>query len=119
MTPKLPDGLLTLAGELVLRKDEASLRTAASRAYYAVFLLARKVANVQSRGADAHARTQQHFAASGYKDFAKRLGTLRKRRNSADYIDERPFSRHEAFVALSDAHELRREMETMPIARTG
>lgn len=109
-----PEALLKLADELALRPDEASLRSAASRAYYAVFLIGRAIANIHSRSPDVHAKTQDHFHQIGCKSIADLLGELRQRRNAADYRVHRRFTREQAFVALADAHEAHRALQSLP-----
>jgi hypothetical protein len=100
-----PGSILELAETLALRGDEASLRCAASRAYYAVFLHHRRQArmrgslpegylpNVHRRGEDA-LQEQDPEAATWFKD-------LRELRNRADYDDDDEFSVGLAGYALA------------------
>ncbi len=89
---------LVLAEELVLRgDDEAALRSAVSRAYYAAFCKARN--HLRQRGEsvprtdDFHkAMWDKYRGAAGqrYKSIGTIGDRLRRRRNKADYDDEFP-----------------------------
>lgn len=79
-----PLEFLRVADELVTDDaDEATLRTAIGRAYYAIFLLARTKTGVQGRR-NAHERVRE--AISPVNDrLASLLGTIATARYFADY----------------------------------
>jgi len=89
---------LVLAEELVLRRDdEAALRSAVSRAYYAVFCRARN--RLRQEGAHIPKTGKAHTVVwNRYREAAEEcrrsIGTtgdrLRRSRNKADYNDEFP-----------------------------
>ena len=87
-----PREFIDLAGELVRRNDEASLRSGVSRAYYAlhnevrVFLEKNQIA--LPHDAKTHARIAHYLMGSGIADvkfIGKALDDLRGDRNEADY----------------------------------
>ena len=88
-----PFDLLALAEELSHRADEASLRCAASRAYFAAFLHCRNVASSEL-GFSPTGFARDHLAirraiGESNAQAAARLENLRKERNRADYeVDE-------------------------------
>jgi hypothetical protein len=63
--------------------DEATLRTAIGRAYYAVFLLARSKTGVQERR-NAHERVREAISPVNHR-LASLLGTISTARYYADY----------------------------------
>ena len=75
------------------RRREASLRTAASRAYYAAFCRARNYAR-DRRGFvprdewSDHGALRRHFAPLRLRWVASELDDLRQWRNACDYEDE-------------------------------
>jgi len=90
------DGYLQLAKELALKKDEASLRSAASRAYYASFHKIKLFAENNgtkfpgSKTFKIHGEVVQFL--TGHRDpnmyhFGAELDRMRKDRNSCDYDD--------------------------------
>lgn len=83
---------LELAKKLQNSADEASLRTAVSRAYYAIFNHVKDFLNSSGiklpKAAQAHEKTRQYLSNCGIDDavdLADDLDNLRKRRNDADY----------------------------------
>ena len=73
--------------------QEAALRCATSRAYYAAFCHARNFAHTRHRfiftGTDAdHKNVRDHFERQGMGHLADKLDTLRQWRNQCDYKDE-------------------------------
>jgi uncharacterized protein (UPF0332 family) len=103
--------VLGLAVGLSANADEASLRSAISRAYYAAFNLARlwlvaKGVNVPKTGA-AHAVVWDRLDQHGLASEAVLGRALRDMRNNADYDDVLPFDPGaQAQVALSHARTL-------------
>lgn len=95
-----PDETFEVAEHLVTREGEGNRRSAVSRAYYAVFLLARDLAEIEDRSADVHQRTLQHYMSLGEKQIAKDLRFLRDCRNEADYSTRRFFTRRERDEAM-------------------
>lgn len=65
-------------------QSEAALRSAVSRAYYAVFLLARERMDVRVT-ARAHESVIRRLAEDGHVFLASLLGTIRSFRELADY----------------------------------
>ena len=99
-----------LALELSARDDEASLRSATSRAYYAVFHASREFLGrlgFQLRQSDqAHAAIYRRL--TGSKDVQLRkagdsLMQLKRLRNRADYDISQPYSTSEARTAVQEA----------------
>ena len=86
-TPPLdPLDFLTLARELGCRPDEAALRTAVGRAYYALFLLARERLGIPLTTPDVHSQLARVLRGQpGYWKTAGDLRVLRALRNVADY----------------------------------
>lgn len=114
-------GFLSLAEELGVRQDEASLRSALSRSYYFVYhqALDRALNNgYRARSGDSsHAQLWQLFEASPDPD-CRRLGVLGSRlreiRNRADY--EPTFSRinEQTPRCLSDAKQFAENLRKLP-----
>lgn len=113
MTVFDPDEVLAVARHLWTRNDEASNRSAVSRAYYGVFLRARDLAGISQRHPKAHQWTQEHYEREGDLEFAKRLGTLRRSRNHADYSTERHITRKEAEAAMNVSQQIRAELRVI------
>ncbi len=72
--------------------QEAALRSAVSRAYYAAFCHARNYARDRhglklSYTGDDHFRVKQHFSTRREKGVAVKLDLLRQCRNKCDYED--------------------------------
>jgi len=79
-----PMDFLRLADHLATdAADEATLRTAIGRAYYAMFLLARPKTNVQGRRS-AHARIREAISPTNQR-LAALLGGMSRIRDVADY----------------------------------
>jgi hypothetical protein len=86
-------GFLRVARELATRDgDEAALRTAVGRAYYACFLLALRVTGTL-RQRDFHEQVLKDLGQLGHPQLASQLGSLRRLREVADY---QPAPRHRA-----------------------
>lgn len=82
-----------LSGKGGTCSQEAALRSATSRAYYAAFRSARDVAEqrlgfVPTRSGKDHGLVQRHFKQSGRKDIAKKLGRMHGWRTQCDYDEE-------------------------------
>jgi uncharacterized protein (UPF0332 family) len=103
-------GYFTLADELSRRRDEASLRTAISRAYYYVYQLAleRAQANGFNPRSDegVHKQLWRNFSASPDPD-CRKLGDLASRlmekRVRADYRPTCPRINDDISVLVADA----------------
>lgn len=83
----------TLAKNLSKKKDEASLRSSVSRAYYAVFCTARSYALTKGhkikKSAGAHQEVERLYSGQLLiPTVGANLGRLRKSRNLCDYDDE-------------------------------
>lgn len=84
--PLDPLEFLELARELGGRPDEAALRAAAGRAYYALFLLARERLGIALTTADVHSHVARLLRGQpGCWKVASDLRALRALRNVADY----------------------------------
>ena len=106
--------LLELAQEFGAREDEASLRCAVSRSYYAVFNTAREVLEVHDpeyqpmRSQDSHQQVWRRLAALGRrqaKTAARKGRSLLHKRKNADYVltaDDWP---RQSEQALEEAHK--------------
>jgi hypothetical protein len=80
-----PLEFLALARTLTdLGENEANLRTAVGRAYYAVFLVARQRTGVSAASGSAHGDVVRALSAHD-RALADQLGRLRRLRNVADY----------------------------------
>ena len=90
-------------------QDDALLRTAFSRAYYAAYCHARNYArnwlNFAARNdVDDHGRLRAHLSARRRRGDADRLERLRDLRNECDYQDELSFELGSTIaIALHDA----------------
>jgi uncharacterized protein (UPF0332 family) len=80
-----PEEVLQVAAHLSTQGGEANDRSAISRAYYGVFLMARNVAGIEDETSRSHRITRAHYVELGEKDIADDLWTLRDERNRADY----------------------------------
>ena len=82
-----PLDFLDLARELGARtQDEASLRTAVGRAYYALFIIARdKLGFAMKRKAVHTLVTKELKRRRGYRSTADQLAALKRLRHTADY----------------------------------
>jgi len=110
---------LLLAQELAERRnDEASLRSAVSRAYYAAFCIARnrllqENEKIPATG-EAHATVWTKYRNSVQKH-RKDIGTtgdrLRRSRNRADYDNEFPDISEKVEQALANAKDLLESLE--------
>lgn len=105
-----------MADRLLAAGDEAALRTAVSRAYYAVFHAARR-----RRAMDAGAPTSRNVGHQELWDYFKNSPTTRaigvggerllKRRQKADYDVSPAWDRVNTEQAVSDAKSLLRALE--------
>ncbi|MHA1278053.1 MAG: hypothetical protein ACTSQ8_12760 [Candidatus Helarchaeota archaeon] len=82
-----------LAEDLMNHPDEASLRSAISRAYYGAFCISRNKMGFKSyRGSDVHKEVikhYQHSRDSREKFVGNTLDKLRRDRNDADYNEDK------------------------------
>lgn len=80
-----PQDIVTLAYMLGSGTDEASYRSAVSRAYYGVFLIAREHLRVRAkRGENIHGKVVQELRMRD-NTIGNQLDKMRKLRNQADY----------------------------------
>jgi hypothetical protein len=106
---------LDLADELSAAGDEAHLRAAVGRAYYALFLLARTKVGITGTN-DVHKRVRQALKKRGLRSAADQLGAFSRLRGVADYQmipDE--VARRDWLRNWSDAQQLVRHL--MPTLR--
>jgi uncharacterized protein (UPF0332 family) len=91
---------LKLANELAKRNDEASLRSSISRAYYGVFCIARNILGYKNyRGKDVHQKVISELKQNKDRLLRKsgwNLDELRRKRNDADYQEEKTFDKANA-----------------------
>jgi uncharacterized protein (UPF0332 family) len=102
-----PDDLLEVAEHLLMRDGEASARSAISRAYYCVFLIARDLAGIDDESPSVHAQTLRYFEDNGERDIADSLWELRRTRNRADYKTNLSVSRGQCVSALRKCRQTR------------
>jgi uncharacterized protein (UPF0332 family) len=80
-----PEDFLALSDRLSRSTDQAELRTALSRAYYASFLKARALLDMDRlQTSDVHGRVMRVLGLKSRRDSAD-LERLRRARNRADY----------------------------------
>ncbi len=116
-----PDEFLDLAGEWATGPRQGEWRSAASRAYYAVFHHARRVlrgAGFRVPEADrAHAYLWRRLENSGHPDIRKTgelMGDLRRIRNRADYDFDRPFAERRGMEAVEFGCDAARLLKLFP-----
>ncbi|MBB3280121.1 hypothetical protein FUT87_09835 [Mitsuaria sp. TWR114] len=109
MTAFNPSEFLCLAEELAEDEREAWLRSAISRAYYGVFLVARDAMKVTVRDGRAHRLTRERLMTHG-KQLAFRLSLLHGLRKKADYVLDQRVDMKCAADALSIAWDLHRKL---------
>jgi uncharacterized protein (UPF0332 family) len=108
-----PRDFLDVADELATGIREADWRSAASRAYYAAFHIARRLLGRCGFGVpdadQAHAYLWLRLCNSGQPDI-KRAGEdlqyLRKIRNQADYDIDDPFDQRQAVEVVQQATDI-------------
>ena len=105
MTAFNPSEFLGTAQDLVEDEREAYLRTAVSRAYYAIFLLARDAMAVTLRDGRAHRETRERLMAHKRR-MGTQLSLLHGLRKMADYEVEKQLGRKRASNALNIARGL-------------
>ncbi|WP_343629844.1 hypothetical protein [Roseateles sp.] len=106
MTAFDPGDFLAVARRLLQERDEASARSSASRAYYGVFLIARRLAGLRNRSSEVHRLTAEYFLKQGDRSIAMELESLRHRRNDADYEIDWQFSRRDSEAILRRSLQL-------------
>jgi cytosine/adenosine deaminase-related metal-dependent hydrolase len=100
-----PEEFLALADRLSKGTSQAELRSAISRAYYAVFLRARE--EMASSGTTTGTSSDHAIVARAQSRQARgNLNTLRRMRNRADYNLQASFSQIDARVAVMTAGRL-------------
>ena len=101
--------------------QEAKLRDAISRAYYAAFILARnhlrdKEGHLIPKTGDAHNYVWEQFnlsTDSARKSLSKKLNRLRMYRNQADYVDFFPGLYRIALTAITLSDEVISELNNL------
>lgn len=112
MPPFRPAAFARLADRLSRELDEASHRSAMSRAYYATFLVTRDLLAIRDRTADVHGRACQELKTIGLEDLADDLEELRRLRNVADYNTSIQFRQREALRGVRTAQNLLQELSS-------
>lgn len=113
-----PLSFFTLAQQLrsASSKDDAELRSAISRAYYAAFLVARDAKGMSSRGVSGHAAVIDTFMTGNGADIAigNRLSTLKKLREKADYETRSCCTGKDGANALLTAQKILMDLNALP-----
>ncbi|MDI6781099.1 MAG: HEPN domain-containing protein [bacterium] len=108
---------IKLSEELILRKEEACLRSAVSRSYYGVFCIARNKLRYRSySGSDVHRKVIETYENSRdiiQKKIGKNLNELRKARNNADYDNSIEIKKDEAERMLVLSKQVLKSMESL------
>lgn len=112
MAPFRPSAFVKLADSLSRQTDEASHRSAMSRAYYATFLVTRDLLRIRDLSSDVHGRTCRELKAVGLEDLATDLEKLRRLRNTADYNTAICFRQREACDGVRTATALLAELQS-------
>jgi hypothetical protein len=104
-----------LGGDAVPYTQEAALRSATSRAYYAAFCHARNYARQHlgyglMHNAQDHDGVRDHLRSRGRSAEADSLEVLRRLRNQCDYDDVLSNLAFVAAVAISSAEEILRNL---------
>ncbi len=114
-------GHLELAEQLASRADEASLRTAVSRAYYYVYHLALRRAQTNEfkalPGKGTHTQLWRLYKGSpetACHKLAEIAGRLKEKRERADYEPVFVRLRDEVPQLLEDARDFARRLHTLP-----
>lgn len=108
-----PQGFVEVAEHLLARDGEANARSAISRDYYGVFLLARNLAGIKEEGPSTHADTWHHFELRGELEIARGLRQLRRARNRADYRTELVVSRQQCHRAMQTCRLTRAALKVL------
>jgi uncharacterized protein (UPF0332 family) len=105
-----PRDFLNLADALAMGTEEAEWRSAASRAYYATFHVARQLLQgcgfAVPRADQAHSYLGQRLSNCGHPDVeeaGESLNEMRTRRNKADYDLHWPFLQTKAIQQVDTA----------------
>jgi uncharacterized protein (UPF0332 family) len=101
---------IRLAKELIKQSDEASLRSGISGAYYGVFCILRNKKGLKDyKKSDVHLKVITLYINSSNPQ-EKRVGSLldelRKRRNDADYNEDKTVDCKFAQRAIEDANNI-------------
>lgn len=80
-----PKDFLQTAQQLASATDEASLRTAVGRAYYAAFLVARDKLGLTNMRKQVHLKVEQQLKRQRKFAVAGKLHRLKELRHEADY----------------------------------
>ena len=96
--------------------DEASFRTATSRAYYAAFneskdYAVRKLGFAPTKGPDVHKLLRITFENSGMTEIAHSLDRLREWRNACDYDSAMPVSAQYSTNAVAVAKKVLQKLK--------
>lgn len=115
---------LSVARGLLKYEDEASIRAAASRAYYAAFGEAREVAEKETGRSVQGDQESSHVAVVNYyersplnvrKAFGANLNRLKKIRVFADYPRDQPFDSKIGAQAIVDATQLLEDLKRIQL----
>jgi len=108
-----PSELIGLAERLGKDGTEASDRTAVSRAYYGIFLIARELMRVKAPDGRAHRLTQEKLKVCGQSGLSIDLAYLRGLRNESDYVMDRLVAPETATNALNTAWRMHRALNRL------
>ena len=107
---------IKLAEELIIQnKKESCLRSGISRAYYGVFCIMRDKAGLKSyRERDVHGKVINHYKSSNdgkERYVGKLLDELRKKRNDADYDEDKNINADSAKTSLLESKTILQKMD--------
>jgi hypothetical protein len=107
-----------LAGELSNRADEASLRSAVSRAYYSAYCYAPDKAGLNTAGSGESHKIVHDFyrgrANPKLKDFgAHQLPALHRKRKLADYNEDEAIGSGQAKLSVIQANKIIEFLDTL------
>ena len=111
-----PKGFLTLAETLASNPagDPATYRSALSRAYYAVFLVARESLTTKGVISPSFSASDHGLVIRTLRSLNRQVGDqldkLRRKRNRADYVLTTQVSQAEAMQTVATANALRTKL---------
>lgn len=106
---------IRLAEELINQDKESCLRSGVSRAYYGVFCIMRDKAGFKTyKEYDVHRKVIEYYKSSRDKKeqyVGKLLDELRKKRNDADYDEDKNINADSAKTSLLESKTILQKMD--------